>query len=358
MSLMPRSRLISDSPRSPMVAETAMAAPKTSAAPPRPVERQGDDQQRRRSACRPATEPAMPSHDFFGLIDGRHRVLAEQHAGRVAADVAGDHGGDEGEHPGDAVVGHEQQDREAGQQRDVEGDQDAGGGVAQVAGRPVGEPPQHDGEHGDQEAGDQAGRARGSRRAPTIATAPTSSGHQRRPEAARAQGAGELDDADEHGGDERPPRNAGRQSSRERDDDRAQAEARRRSRRRGCGRPGRPAPAARSSAARRRGSLRPSAGRRSGGDRRRPAARRGAAGDGRAARHRRPVRRRAARGRSSVRRRRCRGRRRQPLGARAGGPERSAEERVMGGRPSEVRPRAARSPCSSSPRRCRARAAR
>ena len=88
MSLMPRSRLISDSPRSPIVAETAM---------------RGAEQQRRpttgpsrasatsgvATSMQASTEPAMPSHDFFGLIDGRHRVLAEQDAGRVAADVAG-----------------------------------------------------------------------------------------------------------------------------------------------------------------------------------------------------------------------------------------------------------------------------
>jgi hypothetical protein len=50
---------------------------------------------------------------------GRHRVLAEQHAGHVPADVAADDDRDERRHPAGAVRGHGQQRGEAGQERHV-----------------------------------------------------------------------------------------------------------------------------------------------------------------------------------------------------------------------------------------------
>src|SRR5450756_2942765 len=68
MSLMPRSRLIVDSVRSPSVAETARASPSMAPAHheppsititvPTPAMTQA------------TTDPAAPSHDFLGLMDG------------------------------------------------------------------------------------------------------------------------------------------------------------------------------------------------------------------------------------------------------------------------------------------------
>ena len=159
MSLMPRSRLISDSPRSPRVAETAIAGAEHEPRPPGGVQHEGEDRRRDDHAGGHRAGEALPR--LLGADGRRHRVPAEQHAGRVPADVAAHDGRDEGEHPARAVVGDGEQHREAGQQRDVHGDEDAGRGVPEVAGGPVGEPPQDDGEHGEQEADDQAGGAAG-----------------------------------------------------------------------------------------------------------------------------------------------------------------------------------------------------
>ena len=48
------------------------------------------------------TEPASPSHDFFGLTDGRDRVLAEADAGGEPTGVAEHHGQDEDDDRGPA----------------------------------------------------------------------------------------------------------------------------------------------------------------------------------------------------------------------------------------------------------------
>jgi hypothetical protein len=63
-----RSRLINDSPRSPTVAETAIAAPKIS--PPHQGPSRVRTISRTPASMQATTDPAMPSHDFFGLIDG------------------------------------------------------------------------------------------------------------------------------------------------------------------------------------------------------------------------------------------------------------------------------------------------
>ncbi len=86
MSLMPRSRLIIDSPRSPSGRGHHDGQAEQQALPPLAAEqqRQGD-----RAADR--AEQSGAGEALPGLLRAdrrRHRVLAEQHAGRVAADVA------------------------------------------------------------------------------------------------------------------------------------------------------------------------------------------------------------------------------------------------------------------------------
>ena len=181
-----------------------------------------------------------PGHALPRLLraDRRgHRVLAEQHAGRVAADVAADHRGDEGEHPRDAVVGDQQQDGEPGQQRHVQRDEDAG--RRRPAGSRPGRRPAARGRRPArwQEADDQAGGPRVQASA-TIATAPTSSGTSGawKPPARRARVSSTTPTStrdDQHREERRPP------DHQRGDDDRAEGQADARSRRRGCAPPGR-----------------------------------------------------------------------------------------------------------------------
>ncbi len=68
MSLTPTSRLTSDSIRSPVVAVTTRAAPKIAPCHQAPSSR---NTKLPTPAATPASrEPAKPSQDFFGLIDG------------------------------------------------------------------------------------------------------------------------------------------------------------------------------------------------------------------------------------------------------------------------------------------------
>jgi hypothetical protein len=77
--------------------------------------------------------------------------LAGLTAGRIPADVAADDRRDERDHPAGAVVRDGEQHPEAGQQRDVQGDEDRGRDVPQVADRPVRQPPDHARQRGQQE---------------------------------------------------------------------------------------------------------------------------------------------------------------------------------------------------------------
>ncbi len=73
MSLMPRSRLSSDSDRSPIVAATTMAAP--SRAPAYQGPSSASATQTTPSDIASAKEPTIPSQDFFGLTDGASGCL-------------------------------------------------------------------------------------------------------------------------------------------------------------------------------------------------------------------------------------------------------------------------------------------
>jgi hypothetical protein len=68
MSLMPRSRLIDDSIKSPVVAATAAAAPATSPVHHGPCS--ASTTHATPTAMQNSTEPAKPSHDFLGLMVG------------------------------------------------------------------------------------------------------------------------------------------------------------------------------------------------------------------------------------------------------------------------------------------------
>ena len=250
-------------------------------------------------------------------------------------------------------------DGEPGEQRHVDRHQDAGAGIAQVTVGAVGEPPQDDGERGEQEADDEAGRP----------PRPGQRHHrhgaheqrdQRGAEAAGLQGAGELHDRDEdRGGEDAEERGAPQEQGRHDDRDQADAD--------GDGGP----------------QVAPGATDRLLGHgelavgglhdrRRRDVVGVPDHGLGRR-RWRGPRRRRSAPGRCRRGRRRRAaepadrgpGPARPPIGGI--GPVPLPEGRgwsaagggvMVGDGPSEVRPRAARSPCSSWPRRCRARAAR
>ena len=86
MSLMPRSRLMR---RLDQVAQRwppAAATPEDHAAHHAPPSSSG--QRTRPTTAQMTTEPANPSHDFLGLIDGAIGCRAEQHADGVPADVA------------------------------------------------------------------------------------------------------------------------------------------------------------------------------------------------------------------------------------------------------------------------------
>ena len=173
MSLMPRSRLISDSPRSPIVAETAMAAPNTS--PPHHGPSRASASSGVATIMQAVTEPAKPSQDFFGLIDGAIGCLPNSTPAAYPPTSLATTVAMKASTRRDAVVGHEQQHREAGQQRDVDGDENAGGGVPEVAGGPVGQPPQTTASTVSRNPTTRpvAPRVQAS---PSIASAPTSSG--------------------------------------------------------------------------------------------------------------------------------------------------------------------------------------
>ena len=68
MSLMPRSRFITDSHRSPSVAITAAITPSEDADPPVAVEQETTTSSP--PTTQATTEPAKPSHDFFGEMTG------------------------------------------------------------------------------------------------------------------------------------------------------------------------------------------------------------------------------------------------------------------------------------------------
>ena len=132
MSLIPRSRLI-------MRLDQVAAGRR-----PRPGRRRGRCPTQN-GACSPktaistpaampkTTEPAKPSQDFFGLIFGAIGCLPNSTPADVAAGVAHHHDEHEGDQPGAAVLPGQHQRREGAEQRHVADDQQAGGGVLDVA---------------------------------------------------------------------------------------------------------------------------------------------------------------------------------------------------------------------------------
>ena len=161
MSLTPRSRLIIDSARSPRTAAAETANPKSGAPPRRHVEQQA--QQQRAADRRGDHEPAKPSHDFFGLIAGAIGCLPKKTPADVPAGV-GEHHRRERDHDAQsAVVGGGQQRREPGEERYVDGDQRGRPDIPLVAVRAVAQPPDHGGQHGDDQAERQRRPARPTR---------------------------------------------------------------------------------------------------------------------------------------------------------------------------------------------------
>ena len=114
MSLIPRSRLMVDSTRSPAVAPTAAAAPATSPTHHAPCSAKWT--QATPTAMQKTTEPANPSHDFLGLIVGaigcRPARTPTAYPPMSLATVTRD----EGEHPPRAVVRSEEQRGEPGEE--------------------------------------------------------------------------------------------------------------------------------------------------------------------------------------------------------------------------------------------------
>ena len=169
MSLTPRSRLISDSARSPPVAVTATAAPTIRPChhwPPsssQTVQRAADH----RAEHRPGE--ALP-----GLLRRdrrRHRVFAEQHAGDIAAGVGATTMIRKVRIRCAPSAGHQHQGGETREQAQVDGDEDGGRDVGEVAGRALAEPPDQAGQRGQREPdalrGLPVGPGQGNGRRPT-----------------------------------------------------------------------------------------------------------------------------------------------------------------------------------------------
>ena len=159
MSLMPRSRLIMDSMRSPSVAEHTAAAPTMHALPPGAV--QQPRQQHGPDDHAGERRTADPSQVFFGLMVGRQLVPAEERPGEEPADVAGDRHRDEDQitRSGPSCGGQQQHRRTRPRNGTY-----AAGNTPAVASRtypswPCGQPPEQDGEHGQPEGGDERRRA-------------------------------------------------------------------------------------------------------------------------------------------------------------------------------------------------------
>src|SRR3954465_3237725 len=150
MSLMPRSRLIIDSARSPRGAATTATAPS-----PSPIHQSSSISQTKQATptSRLAiAEPAKPSQVFFGLITGpigcRPNTTPPgkpptHPAGGEAADVGGDRDEDERQDPLDAVVGSQQQRHERGEERQIQEAESRGGDVADEAVLAAEHPPQN-----------------------------------------------------------------------------------------------------------------------------------------------------------------------------------------------------------------------
>ena len=221
MSLMPRSRLIIDSPRSPRVAVSITARPMARPGNGRAVEQQRQDD--RPTDARRTAGAGEPLPRLLRADVGRHRMLAEQHAGHIAADIA-EHGEqDEGDDAIGAVVLAQQQRREAGEERHVQRHEDARGHVAHIAGGALGQPPDHRGEDRQRErhkhrlgpAGIGSDQDRESA---------DGDGHHSHPYAVRAQRVGQLPQT-EHDGERDDAEEGGLPHVEREEDQGAQAEA-------------------------------------------------------------------------------------------------------------------------------------
>ena len=197
-SLIPRSRLMADSARSPTTAATPAAAPVIRPCQTWPCSSRG-------TVTAPAirhsrTEPARPSQVLLGLMALGHRVPAQRAAGEVAADVHADDQDHEDQHPAGAIRrgqhGHHEQrrERQVGEQEDTRGD------VAQVTVGTPGQAPGQNDHHG-QDQGRQH-RAVG----PPVFAQPhggagRGDGDQRHVDAVGPEGPGHFPqaDADSHG---------------------------------------------------------------------------------------------------------------------------------------------------------------
>ena len=125
MSLMPRSRLTCDSTRSPSVPVTERHTH-----PRRLVEQERHGQHRGGGAEDQRTGQTLPR--FLRADRRSHRVLAEQHARRIAANIGEHHTEHQAQNPPAAVVGIDQQHTERTEQRDPRGQEDRHCDVAQI----------------------------------------------------------------------------------------------------------------------------------------------------------------------------------------------------------------------------------
>ena len=115
MSLMPRSRLITDSHEVAEGGHHDRDQPERDTDPPVAVEQVDDEQAAGDHARERRAGEALPR--LLRRDHRRHRVLAEQHAGGVPADVGGDRDRDEGDDALDALVLGQQQRHERAEER-------------------------------------------------------------------------------------------------------------------------------------------------------------------------------------------------------------------------------------------------
>jgi hypothetical protein len=86
-------------------------------------------------------------------------VATGEHPGDISTGVRGGDHEDARQHPPLSVVGVQQQHREAGQERHVDGDEYSRGDVACITAVADAEPPRHDGDRGDAQHHDQGVRS-------------------------------------------------------------------------------------------------------------------------------------------------------------------------------------------------------
>ena len=106
--------------------------PDDQALPPLAVQHQPDGQ--RTAEPRPGNRTGESLPGFLRRDGRRHRVFAEQHTGDVTAGVRADHHDHEGQDAPRAVVGGQHQRREAGQQAQIDRDENGRRHIGEVAG--------------------------------------------------------------------------------------------------------------------------------------------------------------------------------------------------------------------------------